>query len=86
MAVLVDRVTPGFAIDSQGLVVGRILGIPALQGKVECRRVEADEPVAEAGAAGDFVAAIAIAAAKARTDLLAQVFGPNRSTVRVYKV
>ena len=39
-------------------------------------RVDPSEHIADAGAAGDLVAAIAVAAAKARTGLLSQVLGP----------
>ena len=74
---LVDGVAQGLAVDGQALVGSGVLRVPALQGAVEQRRVDAGEHIAEAGAAGDLIAAVAIAATKTCTGLLSQVLGPG---------
>jgi hypothetical protein len=62
-------------VDGQALV-GGILHVPTLRGLVERERVDANEHIADAGAAGHLVAPVAIAAAKAGAGLLPQVLGP----------
>ena len=74
--LLIDGVAHRLAVDGQALVGGCILRIPALQGAVEQYRVDAGEHIADAGAAGDLIAAVAIAAAKTPAGLLPQVLGP----------
>ena len=74
--LVVDRVAHGLAVDSQALVGRRILRVPGVQCPVEQRWVNAGEHIADEGAAGDLIAAIAIAATKAGAGLLAQVLGP----------
>ena len=75
-AVVVDGVAHRLAVDGQRLVVG-VLEVPALQGAVQGVGVDADEHLADDGAAGDLVATVAVAAAKARPRLLAQVLRPT---------
>jgi hypothetical protein len=75
-ARLLDGVAHRLAVDGQALVGGRELCVPALQGAVEPHRVHAGEHIADEGAAGDLIAALAVAAAEAGAGLLAQVLGP----------
>jgi len=62
----IDGVAHALAVDGQALVGRGILCVPALQGTVEQSRLHPDEHLADKGAAGHLVAAIAVAAAKTR--------------------
>lgn len=76
MALTVDGVTHGFAIDGErGIVLG-IGFVPALEGLVEQGRVDADEDLTDGGDTGDDIVAFDIGATEAFSGLLAQGSGP----------
>jgi hypothetical protein len=76
-AFAIDGIAQRLAVDGQAFVSGGMLEVPALQGVVQLLRVNAGKHLADDGATGHRVVAIAVATAKACPRLLAQVFGPQ---------
>ena len=77
VAVGVAGVTQGLAVEGQAFIGGGMLPIPALQRPIKGLGIDAGEHIADPGAAGDLVAAVAITAAKARAGRLAKVLCPG---------
>ncbi len=78
LALGVDRVAHGFAINGQAVVLFAMDGIPPLQGRVEVPGDEADEQGAHDVFAGHQAVPVHEPAAKSRAGLGAQTLGPVR--------
>jgi len=76
VAVRVDGIAHGLAVDGEAFVGLAVDGIPALQGAVEVLGVDADEHIANDRFAGDRIAVVAVAATEPGPSLLAEVFAP----------
>ncbi len=72
--LLVDGIAHGLAVDGEGFVAGGVAGVPGLQGAVHVVGVDAGQHLANDGAAGNEVVAVAVTATKARSRFLAQSF------------
>ena len=76
MALIVDGVTHGFAVNGQAFVLLRVALVPALEGSVQRDGIDPDQEIADNRFAGDAVAALLVAAAEAPPGMLAKALGP----------
>lgn len=78
ITLIVDSVFHGFSVDGQALIVLSVDAIPALQGRVELNRVDANQHITDDGEAGYDIAPFFISAAETFPGFLAKAFGPVR--------
>jgi len=76
IALIVDGVAHGFAIDGQALVVAGVDAVPFLQGAVQTHRINADKHVTDDRQARHAVVAVSVAAAEASACFLSEAVGP----------
>jgi len=76
MALVVDGVAHGLAVDGQAFILLGVDRVPALQSPVELGRVDPDEKIADGELAGHQVLAAAASAAKALARLGREIVGP----------
>ncbi len=77
LALGVDRVAHGFAINGQAVVLFAMDGLPALEGSVELRGIDADEQVAYDVFTRYQATTVRDTAAEPRLGLGAQTLGPR---------
>jgi len=76
MALIVDGVAHGFAIDGQALVAAGVDAVPFLQGAVETDRIDAHKHIADSRQARHAVMAVAVSASETPARFLSEAFGP----------
>ena len=78
IALIVDGVAHGFAVNGQRFVVLTIGLVPALQGTVKMHRVDADQYVTDDGQARYDVSLVLVPAAETLSGSLPKAFSPIR--------
>lgn len=76
MALIIDGVAHGFAIDGQALVAAGVDAVPFLQGSVEMDRIDADEHITDDRQARHAVMAVFVSASETPARFLSEAFGP----------
>lgn len=76
IALFIDGVAHGFAVNGQAFVLLAIALVPALQGAIEVVGIDADKNVADDIEARDVVAFVAIPAPEAASGLLTEIVCP----------
>ena len=76
MALIIDGVAHGLAVDGKSFILLSVDFVPALQGSVEMHRIDADQDIADDVLAWNNVTAVCVAAAETLPGLLAEAFGP----------
>ena len=80
IALLIDSIAQGFAINCETFVLLPIDLVPALQGAVDVNGIDADKHIADDVFARDKVAAVFVTASEALPGLGAKAFGPVRDS------
>src|SRR5205823_4481444 len=78
VTLLIEGVAHGLAIDGQTFILARVEFVPAAQGAVQMRGVDADQNIADDELAGYDVTAFFATAPETLPGLLAETFWPNR--------
>lgn len=76
IALFVDGVAHGFAVNGQAFVLLAIVLVPALQCAIEVIGIDADKNIADNIEARNMVTFVAIPTAEAASGLLAEIVGP----------
>ena len=76
IALIVNGVAHGFAIDGQALVAAGVDAVPFLQGVVEACRIDPDEHIADDRQTRHAVVAVSVAALEAPACFLSEAVGP----------
>ena len=76
IALFINGVAHGFAVNGQAFVLLAIALIPALQGVIEVLGIDADKNIADDIEARHLVALVAVTAAKTASGILAEIVRP----------
>ena len=80
ISLFIDGVAHGFAVNGEAFVLFPIELVPALQGAVEVKGIDADKDITDDVLAWDEIAAVFVAAAEALPGLGAKAFSPIRDS------